>query len=156
MSYITWFLNHGEKHRKIVERLKKDGLSQDQIIDYFEFDNMVARELEFCLLYAEPRKCHNTAYLSCYMCACPYFRFDDKGTLNAEGILVKSHCAINSTKSAQFVHDGVAHLDCSKCKVPHTRDFVRNNFNENWLEMMKDCAPVKPDDPETGIPGVSK
>ncbi|MBK1682775.1 hypothetical protein [Rhodoferax fermentans] len=151
MSYITWFLNHGQKHRKIVEKLKQDGLSQDQIIDYFEFDNMVKHEPTFCPLYATPKKCHTSAYLSCYMCACPFFRFNDQGSLNDEGILVKSHCAIKSTKSSLFVHDGVGHLNCSACKVPHTRTFVRNRFNENWHEMMKNCAPAEPDGQTPGV-----
>ena len=145
MNYITWFLDHNQKHRKIVDRLKQDGLSSEQVIDYFEFSNMLAKEPDFCLLYAEGKKCHNIAYLNCYMCACPFFRFNDEGVPDGEGILVKSQCAIHSTKSDRFVYQGVAHLDCSRCTVPHTRTFIKNNFNEAWHEMMKNCAPPEPD-----------
>ena len=145
MNYITWFLDHDNKHRKIVDKLKQDGLSSGQIIDYFEFDNMLAKESDFCLLYAEGKKCHDIAYLNCYMCACPYFRFNDEGVPDGEGILVKSQCAIHSSKSDHFVFEGVAHLDCSRCTVPHTRTFIKNNFDERWQEMMKNCAPPEAD-----------
>jgi len=145
MSYITWFLDHDSKHRKIVDRLKQDGLSSEQIIDYFAFDNMVAQEPDFCLLYAEPKKCHSIAYLNCYMCACPFFRFNDEGVPDGEGLLVKSQCAIHSSKADRFVFEGVVHLDCSRCTVPHTRTFIKNNFSETWHEMMKNCAPPEPD-----------
>jgi len=140
MSYITWYFNHDKKHKKIVEKLKRDNFSKDQIIDYFEFGNMVANEPSFCPLYENNKKCHDIAYINCYMCACPFFRFTDEGILNEKGILVKSQCSIKSKRSALSVNQGVAHLNCSYCTVPHTRTFIKKNFDETWQEMMKDCV----------------
>ena len=54
MTYKEWFINHGNKHKKIVEKLQN--LSNDEIIDYFRFENMQKNEPDFCLLYKENKK----------------------------------------------------------------------------------------------------
>ena len=46
MSYGSWFQEHGEKHKKIIEKLAH--LSDDELIEYFRFDNMVKKEPDFC------------------------------------------------------------------------------------------------------------
>ncbi|EFU69798.1 conserved hypothetical protein [Aliarcobacter butzleri JV22] len=80
MTYEEWFLNQGKEHQKIITKLKDYNI--DEIIDYFKFENMVINEPNFCLLYKENKKCHNIENLNCYLCACPYFRFNDKGLKN--------------------------------------------------------------------------
>ena len=140
MSYFSWFNEHDQKHRQIIEKLKQKNLTDDEIIDYFKFENMIVNEPNFCLLYANKQKCHNLIYLNCYMCACPYFRFSDEGLEHKEGVLVKSCCAINSKKASRFMYEGVEHLDCSQCRVPHTKAFVQKHFDELWHKIMKNCV----------------
>ncbi|MDD1620719.1 MAG: hypothetical protein LUQ11_04505, partial [Methylococcaceae bacterium] len=64
MSYITWFTEHGNKHKAIVEKLQAKGLSKENIVDYFDFDNMVKSESDFCELYADRKKCHDVENLN--------------------------------------------------------------------------------------------
>ena len=140
MGYFEWFVEHDRKHQQIVQKLKRQNYSKEAMIDYFVFENMVEQESSFCLLYANKQKCHNIQYLNCYLCACPHFRFDDAGIEAKNGVLVKSLCAINSKNALRFVYEGVAHLDCSKCIVPHTQSFVQKQFDEVWHEIMKKCV----------------
>ena len=79
MSYTSWFDEHATKHKKIVDKLLKSNYTKEQMIEYFDFDNMVEKETSFCPLYADNKKCHDMESLNCYLCACPNFRFDDKG-----------------------------------------------------------------------------
>ena len=139
MSYFQWFEEHALKHNRIVQKLSAYGLTKNEIIAYFVFENMVEKEPEFCLLYANKQKCHDVAYLNCYLCACPHFRFDDEGLEKENGIVIKSACAIASKKSALFVHEGIGHLDCSKCTIPHTKAFVEKYFDVVWKNCMKQC-----------------
>ncbi len=82
MNYSTWFESHGQKHKKIMSKLEE--LSDDDVIAYFKFENMVEKEPDFCFLYKEHKKCHEMEDLNCYLCACPNFRFDDEGLRKAE------------------------------------------------------------------------
>jgi hypothetical protein len=79
MSYIKWFDAHAKKHKVIVDKLVNLDYTKEQIIDYFDFDNMVKEEPNFCPLYKDNKKCHDMDKLNCYMCACPNFRFNDNG-----------------------------------------------------------------------------
>ena len=47
MSYASWFERHAKKHKKIVDKLLAKNFSQDEIIEYFDFDNMVKNEQNF-------------------------------------------------------------------------------------------------------------
>jgi len=49
LSYSSWVKSHGEKHNRIMEKLKD--LSDDEVIEYFRFENMVEKEPDFCPLY---------------------------------------------------------------------------------------------------------
>ena len=140
MSYFSWFVEHDQKHHQIIQKLKEQGLLPNEIIRYFIFENMVEKEPDFCPLYANKQKCHNLKYLNCYLCACPHFRFNDEGIEDKESVLVKSCCAIHSKKSSQFIYEGIAHLDCSKCSVPHTKAFIQKHFDASWHTIMKDCV----------------
>lgn len=137
MSYEEWFERHAAKHKKIVDKLLKRGYSEDEIIDYFDFENMVKEEKDFCPLYKEPRKCHDMDKLNCYLCGCPHFRFDDEGLGKYNGIKILSKCDINN--GSTIASGGSVHQDCSKCTVPHHKAFVTKRFNLDWSEIMKEC-----------------
>ena len=79
MGYLNWFKAHGEKHKKIVDRLLEDNLTNNEIVEYFEYENLKNSEPEFCPLFAKDKKCHSIENLNCYLCGCPNFRFSDKG-----------------------------------------------------------------------------
>ncbi len=140
MSYFNWFVKHGAKHNAIIAKLKAQGASKSTIIEYFTFENMLLCEPTFCFLYANKQKCHTMRYLNCYWCACPHFRFNDEGLREENGLVIKSECAIHSRKSALFVHEGIAHLDCSACTLPHTKAFIQKHFHEHWQTLMKACV----------------
>ena len=75
MTYEEWFLQQGELHASVMKKLINK--TNDEVIEYFKFENMVNNEPDFCPLYKENKKCHDMEDLNCYLCACPNFRFDD-------------------------------------------------------------------------------
>jgi len=113
MTYTQWYETNQKKHQNIVDKLKKQGMDKQKIYNYFNFDNMVQTEVDFCLLYKDNKKCHDMDNLNCYFCACLYFEFDD----NAKKL--KSWCSIDSKYGKIFEYDGVIHQDCSDCLIPH-------------------------------------
>jgi hypothetical protein len=139
MTYASWFEQHASKHKKIVEKLLARGYSKEEIINYFDFDNMVKEEGDFCLLYAQNKKCHDMKSLNCYLCACPYFRFDDEGIKKVEENIQYSFCSIDAKDGNQGVYGEKIHQDCSKCKVPHHRAYVEKNFDFDWKKIMNKC-----------------
>ncbi len=128
MSYLSWFENHASKHQEIVKKVKEDDL-----IEYFRWENISKTDSDFCPLFAKNKKCHEIENLNCYLCACPNFRFDDKATK------LKSWCSIDSKEGRQIEHNGVIHQDCSGCKIPHGEPYIKKHFDTNWLNIMKDC-----------------
>ncbi|MEJ2469227.1 MAG: hypothetical protein P8Y65_09765 [Campylobacterales bacterium] len=139
MGYSEWFEAHAKAHKKIVEKLLKRGYSKEQIIDYFDFDNMVEAEPDFCPLYADKKKCHDMEKLNCYLCACPNFRFSDSGLRKEDGKTVYSKCAINSKEGKAGVYGDAIHQDCSGCTVPHHRDYIEKVFDTEWKKIMAKC-----------------
>ncbi len=135
MSYSEWFKTHGEKHKKIIEKLSN--LSDEEIIKYFRFENMVKKEPSFCPLYKDNKKCHDIENLNCYLCACPNFRFDDKGFKKEEKKTLFSYCDINSKDGARFEHNDAIHQNCSACTVPHNEMYIKKFFSRDWFEIMK-------------------
>jgi len=128
MSYQSWIKSHSIKHKKIMDKLTH--LSDDEVIEYFRFDNMVQNEPDFCPLYKDNKKCHDMDDLNCYLCACPNFRVGTQ----------KSHCNIESKDGGSIVaKDGYIHQDCSKCIVPHKEKYIKENFDNEWIEIMKDA-----------------
>ena len=125
MSYQSWHQEHAQKHKKLLEKLKE--LSDEEIIEYFTFENMVVKEPDFCPLYKENRKCHDMENLNCYFCACPNFRVEEK----------KSTCSIKSKDGGSIeAPDGFIHQDCSKCTVPHKEEYIKQHFSRDWLKVM--------------------
>ena len=105
-------------------------LSDDEVIKYFRFENMVLKELDFCPLYKDNKKCHKIEDLNCYLCACPNFRVSKD----------KSDCDIQSINGGKIVaKDGYVHQDCSRCSVPHKELYIKGKFKRDWSEIMKDA-----------------
>ena len=140
MAYSDWFDKHSQKHKKIVEKLIEKAYSKEQIIDYFDFENMKKEEIDFCPLYAKDKKCHDMESLNCYLCACPNFRFKDEGIKKIESATQFSFCAINSKDGRQGLYGEKIHQDCSKCSVPHHREYVSKHFDLDWKKMMQKCS----------------
>ncbi len=129
-----------------MKKLLAEGLSRDEIIAYFDFENMVTKEPDFCPLYREKnedgtigKKCHNMESLNCYLCACPNFRFNDEGFEKRDDKTVFSRCAIDSKDGAQGVYGDAIHQDCSKCTVPHHVSYIQKHYDEEWKTIMKEC-----------------
>lgn len=139
MSYSDWFASHALKHKKIVEKLLQKGYNKEEIIDYFDFENMCKKEEDFCPLYRDNQKCHDIDSLNCYLCACPNFRFNDEGIDLSEDIIRYSYCDIDSKEGNAAVFNNTIHQDCSACSVPHHRGYVEKHFNTNWKTIMQSC-----------------
>lgn len=134
MSYLKWFDAHAKKHKQIVTKLSH--LSDNGIIEYFDFENMVINEPDYCPLYATNQKCHDTKKLNCYLCACPNFRFCDEGFEKNGLQTVLSYCAIESEDGCLFETDTAIHQDCSNCLVPHSKEYIKKHFSRDWLKCM--------------------
>ena len=50
MTYKEWFTQHTLKHGELVHKLQKRSFTKEEIIAYFEFNNMVKHEPNFCPL----------------------------------------------------------------------------------------------------------
>ncbi len=140
MGYTEWFEKHADKHKNIVTKLQKKSFTKEEIIEYFDFENMKVHEQNFCPLYAKNKKCHDMESLNCYLCACPNFRFNDKGIKKIEEATQFSFCAIDSKDGRQGVYGSKIHQDCSKCSVPHHKEYVTKHFDLDWKKMMLKCT----------------
>lgn len=139
MSYTKWFDDHAQKHTNIIDKLLKREFTKEQIIEYFEFESMVKNERDFCPLYKENKKCHDLQYLNCYLCACPNFRFNDDGIEKQDEKIQYSFCCIDSKDGRQGIYGDKIHQDCSKCRVPHKKEYVVKYFDTNWKHIMNGC-----------------
>lgn len=141
MSYNQWFLEHAAKHRAIMDKLTH--LSEQEVIEYFRFENMVTQEPTFCPLYADHKKCHDTPELNCYLCACPNFRFNDQGFAKEEEKTLFSTCSIESPDGDRYVSETAIHQNCAGCLVPHRESYIKKVFDRNWLKIMSEvpCEP---------------
>jgi len=134
MSYALWFEEHGKKHKKIINKLQH--LTDEALIRYFRFDNMVKNEPEFCPLYKEKKMCHENKELNCYFCACPNFRFKDDGFEQIEKKVLFSTCGIDSKDGSQYIMEDAIHQNCAGCFVPHSEAYIRKYFTRNWFKAM--------------------
>ena len=139
MSYSSWFNAHADKHKAIVEKLQKKNLTTEEIIEYFDFENMLINENDFCPLYKEPKKCHDLDKLNCYLCACPNFRFNDDGVKKVQNRTKYSFCDINSKDGKAGIYGEAIHQDCSGCTVPHHVSYIKKNFDLDWKRIMFKC-----------------
>ncbi|MDY0194934.1 MAG: hypothetical protein WC253_04535 [Sulfurovaceae bacterium] len=125
MTYTQWYKEHSLKHKAIIEQLK--GKNIDEIVEYFDYENMRTKHPDFCPLYASNSKCHDMQNLNCYLCGCPYFRFNDDGIEIKENRVVYSLCTKGLGES--FVSTDAIHQDCSSCILPHKIQFIKKNFD---------------------------
>jgi hypothetical protein len=144
MSYIKWLQTHVKKHHDIIQKLQKRGLSPEATIAYFNFENMLKKEPDFCPLYAKGQKCHDMKHLNCYLCACPFFQFNDAG-IEYEGTIPRySRCAINAKDTGIYATKTAVHQDCSSCTLPHHTGFIKKRFDFELSKIMQECL-VKTD-----------
>ncbi|MEN4053674.1 MULTISPECIES: hypothetical protein [Sulfurimonas] len=139
MGYSKWLAEHAKKHKTIIDKLIAKNLTKSEIIDYFNFENMKEKEPDFCPLYAQNKKCHEIKQLNCYLCSCPNFRFSDKGIKEVDDKLLCSYCNINSKDGRQAAYGDKIHQDCSRCIVPHTKEYVTKHFDLEWKKIMSVC-----------------
>jgi len=132
---MKWFENHAQKHAKIMQKLTH--LSDDEVIAYFRYENMVENEPDFCPLYAQGKKCHEMERLNCYLCACPNFRFNDAGFNTSEQTPLKSYCNIDSADGSQIEGRSGIHQNCAGCTVPHHESYIKELFQRNWRRVMQ-------------------
>ena len=137
MAYKDWFEKHAKKHADIVSTLGH--LSDTELIEYFDFDNMKVKHPDFCPLYPKDKKCHDIPKLNCYLCACMHFRFNDNSTQKIGEKTCYSHCSIESKNHRLFENETAIHNDCSQCKVPHKNHVIEKYFSRDWLEVMDKC-----------------
>jgi hypothetical protein len=134
MTYLEWFNAHAKKHKHILQKL--ENRTDEEVIAYFRWENMLKNEPDFCPLFARKEKCHDMERLNCYLCACPEFRFDDHADIR------KSWCVIDARKSRKIEVEKSVHLDCSGCILPHTEGYIKKHFDRNWRKIMHK-APFK-------------
>jgi len=127
MSYSNWLETHSLKHKNIMKKLSH--LSDEEVLEYFNYENMKLKEKDFCILYKDNEKCHNMENLNCYLCACPNFRVDK----------TKSFCSIDSKYGAKIELKDFTHQDCSNCTIPHHKSYIKKYFNRDWSLIMSKC-----------------
>ena len=135
MTYIEWFESHANKHEEIMKTLTH--LSDDDVIDYFIYENMQEKHPDFCPLYEQNKKCHDMEELNCYFCACNHFLFSDDGLEKKDNKTVYSLCKIDAKEGRIFESDNAIHQDCSACLIPHKRSVIKKYFSRNWREIME-------------------
>ncbi len=122
MQYKAWLEEHQHKHQNILAKLAHR--SVDEVISYFDYENMRIVESDFCLLYAQNVKCHQVESLNCYFCACPHFVFDDGGLERVGQKIRYSGCAIQSKEGREYIYGNAIHQDCTHCTLPHNKAYV--------------------------------
>ena len=136
MTYLEWYKAHTKKHAEIMKTLTH--LSDDEVIDYFVYENMQKLHPDFCPLYADNLKCHEMEELNCYLCACHHFRFSDEGLKKEGGKTLFSFCSIDAKERKNFETEDAVHLDCSDCLLPHKRSVIKKTFSRDWKAIMRE------------------
>ncbi len=134
MLYSQWRDDHSQKHSAILKKISS--LNDDEVIEYFRFENLSVSSVDFCLLFESHTKCHKIPALNCYFCGCPFFRFCDDGISKINGKTLYSYCVIDAKEGGQFESENAIHQDCSGCTIPHQEGFIRKYFTRNWDEAM--------------------
>lgn len=134
MGYREWHEAFARRHRRVVESLGE--LSDEELLDAFDYDRMKEEEPDFCLLYSQGKKCHEMEGLNCYFCGCPHFRFNDEGIDRVGEKIRYSLCAIDARDGKVFETGDAIHQDCSDCLLPHRRSFILRHFDRDWSRVM--------------------
>lgn len=130
----AWAKKTNRKTGKVISRLRKKHLSDEQVADYFLYDHLSRQEKKFCPLFADGKKCHILSgdRLNCLGCYCPYFAAD---VTEKEGIVECGHCTVDSPAAQRFSpvkNPKLSILDCSMCVIPHQHSRVREILNRNF------------------------
>lgn len=137
MTYDEWKIQHAKAKAEIIS--KKNFNNVEEIIEYFDFDNMVKKEPDFCPLYKDNIKCHNIEKLNCYYCGCPYFKVNDEPKTIGK-TTIASICIIDSKFKSGFYENPdennvvKIHCDCSNCFIPHKEDFAKKMLKQTILD----------------------
>lgn len=137
MTYDEWKIEHATKKANIIR--KKNLTEVDDIVEYFDFDNMVKNEPDFCPLYKDNIKCHDIEKLNCYYCGCVYFKVNDNPKTVGK-TTIASVCIIDSKYKDEFYenpdeHNVVKiHCDCSNCFIPHKPSFTKKMLTQTLLD----------------------
>jgi Zn-finger protein len=115
MTYLEWFESHAKKHEEIMKTLTH--LSDDEVIDYFIYENMQEK--------------------NCYFCACNHFRFSDDGVKKEGSKTVYSSCSIDAKEGKRFESEDAIHQDCSDCLIPHKKAVIKKYFSRDWRKVME-------------------
>lgn len=130
MTFQEWRTAQEERRDRIL--IKLSTFTSEEVAEYFNYDNMVAEEPDFCPLYKTNSKCHDVENLNCYLCGCPYFKSSDTTPFSvADGVKVMSICSINAVQASTFIQDGVQQCDCSQCLVPHRKSVAIKALNND-------------------------
>ena len=135
MTYLEWFEAHAQKHEEIMNTLTH--LNDEEIIQYFIYENMQKKHPDFCPLYIQNKKCHDMETLNCYFCACHHFRFSDSGLAIESEKTRYSLCSIEAKESKDFINKDTIHLSCSDCNLPHKKSVIQKKFSHSWREIMR-------------------
>lgn len=117
----AWQRKSFRKTARLVRRLRKQGLSEEQIADFFLHENLSRSEKKICPLFIDGKKCHilSSDRLNCLGCYCPYFLIEVN---EHDGITECGRCTVNSAAAqwaATAKNPNVKLLDCSMCVIPH-------------------------------------
>lgn len=129
MTYSEWEADNIAKRNSLVLKLQHKTI--DEIVKYFEYDNMIASEPDYCGLYKQGTKCHDIPNLNCYNCGCPHFIYDENGLDKLGTKVVYSKCNINAKDGSMFESDNAIHQDCSNCVIPHGKQAATKELKIN-------------------------
>jgi len=140
MTYDQWQQEHSIKVNTILNKLSSK--SAEEIANYFDYDNMVKKEPDFCGLYKDNIKCHNKEKLNCFFCGCPFFVINKEPKTSGKQTIM-SYCSIGSHTAGEFYENPDEnnvvriHCDCSNCEIPHMYGFTKKMLSNYYDEMVK-------------------
>lgn len=127
MTYAEWIKKHNEDVSEVLGRMKFT--DDEDMVKYFDYDNMKVKEPNFCPLYKMNKKCHDVKDLNCFYCACPYFTINPTPRTYGK-TTIGSICTINSKYRGVFLENPdennvvKVHCDCTNCFIPHKASFA--------------------------------
>ena len=142
MTYSDWHTKYIESITALISSLPYDRV--EDIVNYFEYENMRSHHPSHCPLYSEALRCHDVRPLNCLFCACPHFQYSNTPlSAPSDGTKTMSICTIGSKQARRFTHDNISHCDCSQCYIPHTTSHIRKlrseiSTKEDLISYIKD------------------
>lgn len=130
----AWRRKSFRKTERLIHKLRKQGLSEEQVADYFLHDNLSRKEKKFCPLFADGKKCHILSgdRLNCLGCYCPYFSAEVN---EKDGFIECGLCTVSSPAARRAVsakNPKLTVLDCSMCVIPHQHSRVWEILNRDF------------------------